>query len=425
MKQWLMGMMVLALTIPLAAQDSGAEYRPKKEDPVLKRLQQANKDAAKTLKQLRKDHEQKLEKEKEANPPQRYWSTFEGIAIPENPDRFQKIPHLPPVAQYLTGTCWSFATTSFFESEILRIHSREVKLSEIHTAYYEYIEKVRRWVQEYGHSEIGEGSEQDAVIHIWKQYGVVPASVYNGITEGAPEHNHALLFKELRAYLDFVQDHDLWYEDTVLNVVRDMLNRHLGKPPIKFEYQGKTYTPETFRDQVVQLDLDDYVAFCSFQYAPFWQTCEFKVPDNWRHTKTWHNVPLDVFYGTLKRAVDNGFTVAIGGDVSESGYDGTMDAAFVSPFDIPEACINQDAREFRFANRTSTDDHLVHVVGHTKLDNHDWYLIKDSARSARKGRFEGYLFYREDYIKLKTLVFLVHRDAVDPAVLERFQSPVQ
>jgi bleomycin hydrolase len=43
-------------------------------------------------------------------------------------------------------------------------------------------------------------------------------------------------------------------------------------------------------------------------------------------------------------------------------------------------------------------------------DGRDWFLIKDSARSSRHGKFRGYYFYRGDYIKLKMLTYTVHKD---------------
>jgi len=70
------------------------------------------------------------------------------------------------------------------------------------------------------------------------------------------------------------------------------------------------------------------------------------------------------------------------------------------------------SRELRIYNGTTTDDHGVHVVGWMNHAGHDWFLIKDSGRSARRGRFKGYYFVRDDYIKLKVLSFMVHRDAV-------------
>jgi bleomycin hydrolase len=104
--------------------------------------------------------------------------------------------------------------------------------------------------------------------------------------------------------------------------------------------------------------------------------------------------------------------VCIGGDVSEPGYYGEEDAAVVPTFDIPGEYIDQDSRELRFYNRTTEDDHGVHLLAYRKIKGRDWYLIKDSARASRRGEFHGYLFYRGDYIKLKMLTFMVHRDVV-------------
>lgn len=400
--------------------DVPATYREKKKDPVLETLKQRNEARRKEVRKQKSEHENDLKAKKE--PVREFKADLSHVPIPESPDVFETAGYIEPVAQYLTGTCWSFSTTSFLESEVMRLHGKRVKLSEMYTVYWEYVEKVRRWVREFGHSEIGQGSEPDAVLLIMQKYGAVPLSAYPGVPGDEPEHNHALLFKEIRSYLDYIKQHDLWDEDVVLAHVRRILDRQLGAPPTTFTYQGAEYTPEQFLANALKLNLDDYVAFCSFRYAPYWTTCTFNVPDNWRQTDTWHNVPLHVFTDVLKQAIQNGYTASIGGDVSEAGYVGKLDAAIVPDFDIPVSAITPEAREFRFANQTTTDDHLIHIVGHTEVNGDTWYLVKDSARAARKGRFEGYLFYREDYVKLKMLVYLLHRDAVDPALLQRFDG---
>ncbi len=145
---------------------------------------------------------------------------------------------------------------------------------------------------------------------------------------------------------------------------------------------------------------------------PFWTHGEYKVPDNWWHSKEYLNVPLDVWYGAIVKAIGSGESVVIGGDVSEPGYYGEEDIAVVPTFDIPGPFIDQDAREFRFYNRTSTDDHGIHLVGHTRVGSHDWFLIKDSARSSRHGKYKGYYMYRDDYVRLKMLTFTVHKQFV-------------
>lgn len=97
-----------------------------------------------------------------------------------------------------------------------------------------------------------------------------------------------------------------------------------------------------------------------------------------------------------------------------------MGLGIVPTFDIPAEYLDQSAREFRFANHTTEDDHGLHVVGTLNKGAHDWFLIKDSARSGQRG-VPGYYFYRDDYMKLKMLTFLVHKDAVKP-LLGKFQG---
>jgi bleomycin hydrolase len=150
----------------------------------------------------------------------------------------------------------------------------------------------------------------------------------------------------------------------------------------------------------------------SFKYQPFFTKGSYRVPDNYWNSQDYHNVPLELWYRTIIKALKNGYTVGIGGDVSEIGKVGENDIAFIPEFDIPAKLINQDAREFRFTNKTSTDDHGVHVIGYQRYKKHDWFLIKDSGSSSNKGKFKGYYFFRGDFIRLKMLTFLVHKDAV-------------
>ena len=145
---------------------------------------------------------------------------------------------------------------------------------------------------------------------------------------------------------------------------------------------------------------------------PYWKQVEYQVEDNWWHNKDYWNIPLDDFMKLFKNAIKNGFTVCIGGDVSEAGKDASKDVFLVPEFDIPVDYINEYSRQFRFSNGTTADDHGIHVVGWTNLDGIDWYLIKDSGSSSRNGNNKGYYFFREDYVKLKIMDFMIHKDAL-------------
>ena len=144
------------------------------------------------------------------------------------------------------------------------------------------------------------------------------------------------------------------------------------------------------------------------------------MPDNWWKNKDYYNVPLEDFYSGIKTAIQNGYSLVLAGDVSEPGKHGQDDLAVVPTFDVPGNYINQDAREFRFYNKTTGDDHGIQMIGYKKYAGQDWYLIKDSASSGWKGKFNGYQFFSGDYIKLKILAFMVHKDGVKE-LMEKFE----
>jgi len=395
-------------------QTGRAYYKTKHRDPVLEEMREAREKAREAAEEMtaaiRKSHKERDEADREQELSLTF--DFEGVQVPRSPSVFSPAFHHPPTPQYMTGTCWSFSTTSFLESEVARLTGLRVKLSEMYTVYHEYLEKARRFVAERGDSYVAEGSETSAVTRIWEKYGAVPRVEYEGVLAEDGRFDHSGMMEELERFLAMVEAHDLWDETYVLGGVRLILDRHMGEPPAEVWWEGKPYTPKTYLSEVLKIDPADYVHVISTLRFPFYTHGEYEVPDNWWHSEDWLNLPLDVWYEVLREAAREGYTVALGGDVSEPGYQGFEDAAIVPEFDIPAEYINQDARELRFANGSSTDDHAVHLVGHTRIGKHDWFLIKDSARSSRWGKYEGYYFYRDDYVRLKMLSYTVHRDRV-------------
>jgi bleomycin hydrolase len=321
-----------------------------------------------------------------------------------------------PVSQGNTGTCWCFSTTSFLESETYRINKIKVKLSEMYTVYWEYVEKARRYIQERGNSAFEEGSEGNAVIRIWKKYGVVPEDSYTGLLNGRKYHNHEDMMNEMKSYLVSLKTNSSWDEEAAVSTIKSILNHYMGEPPTEILVNGKKITPLQYLKDVIKINPDDYVDILSYEQEPFYARVEYKVTDNWWHCKDYYNVPLDVFMTTLKSVVRKGYTVSIGGDTSEPGFDRNTQCAVIPDFDIPSDYINDDARQLRFSNRTTTDDHGIHLVGYLEKDGKDWYLIKDSGSGSRNNdpgaREFGYYFFSEDYVKLKMMDFMVHKDAV-------------
>lgn len=337
---------------------------------------------------------------------------FSNMDVPKSSDDFKSVWHNKPVMQSWTGTCWAFASTSFLESEVYRLYKKEVKLSEMHTVYYQYLAKVARFVQERGKSLVSEGSQTAATLKMWKLHGAVPIESYSGMLTGQKHHAHEKMVSEINSYLDNCKKSNFWNESAILDNVKSILNHYMTAPPEKFTYQGKEYTPQSFLNNFLQINPDDYVDVFSLLEPGYWKKVVYDVPDNWWKYDQYFNVPLDVFMSAINNAIEKGFSAAISGDVSEAGYYSYADAAVIPSFDIPSQFIDEYARQFRFSNHTTTDDHAIHLVGKTNNKSGDWFLIKDSGSGARNGNSKGYYFYHSDYIKLKITTYLIHKDAV-------------
>ncbi len=398
-----------------------AYYKEKYKDPVLKEMEEENKKIKEEEEKKTEDIRKKIKEEREKEKKKVLKVDMSKIKKPENLEVFQRAFHFPPIPQYLTGTCWSFSTVSFLESEVFRLTGKKVKLSEMYIVYYEYLEKARSFMDTRGDTHLGEGSQSNAVLRIIDKYGIVPLEVYSGLTKGKEKHDHSFFFERFENYLNFIKEKGWWKEEEVIPVIENFLIFYLGKPPEKFSYEGQEYTPKSFAKEYLSINPSDYVSVLSTLSEDFYKKVEFKVPDNWWHSKEYYNLPLEDFYKIIKEGIKKGYTIAIGGDVSEPGYEGFEDVALIPTFDIPEEYIDQYARELRIYNETTGDDHGVHLVGYANLYGKDWFLIKDSARSSRWGKFEGYYFYRGDYIKLKMLSITIHRDLIK-GYLDKFKE---
>lgn len=363
---------------------------------------------------------EEFEKEEAESTP-RMLMDFSEVEIPTNSEDFNQQWHNAPVAQGWTGTCWSFSATSFLESEIKRIHDKEVKLSEMYTVYWEYVEKAKRFVNERGDSRFTQGSQANAVTRMWSMYGCVPHQFYTGLQEGQEHHSHQKMYNEMNEYLKSVKERNEWNEEIVISTIKDIMNYYMGVPPTKFTYEGKEYTPITFRDDFAALKMDEYIDVLSLLQQGYWKETTHPVPDNWWKSDRYKNVPLEDYMSALKSAVESGYTMFIGGDVSEGGYSAMDDVAMVPSYDIPSNYIDDYARQFRFSNKSTSDDHGIHLVGYKKMDNGYWFLIKDSGSGSRNGKNKGYYFYHEDYVKLKMMNFMVHQSAIKE-LLEKFQK---
>lgn len=418
---------VVEIRPPALAEKSGvasARYETRFRDPVLEEIRNRNEKREETADEetgaIRKRQKDKRAAERLAE--KQLQSSLPAAEQPASLAAFAQVPHLPPVPQDYSGTCWSFATTSLLESEAMRTSGRSVKLSEMATVYWEYLAKASRFIRERGESALSPGSEANAVTRIWSQHGAWPRAAFPGLPTEEQRHDHERLHAEWEAMLGSFESAGLWDEAAGTAMLRVILDRQLGRPPESFAFEGKAVRPEAFMREVLRIDPEAYVDLMSTLRIPFYTRGEIEVEDNWWHDAGYHNLPLDDLYAALEGALQKGYSASIAIDTSEPGHDGQNDVMFVPDYDIPGDRIDQLAREYRLAHEVTTDDHGVHVVGFAEHAGHGWFLAKDSGRSARRGAHRGYFFIRDDYVRLKMLAMTVHRDAV-AGLLAKFLSP--
>lgn len=347
---------------------------------------------------------------------------YSGMDVPKSMSEFTIVTADKPVSQGLTSTCWCFSTTSFYESEAARKGRPDLHLSEMYTVYWEYVEKAKEYVRTRGTSLFDEGSETNAVQRMMARHGAVPLEAYTGTKPGQPFHDHSKMFGELRKYLDGVKQRGAWNTFEVVATVRDIMEHHIGTPPTSVMHKGRKIAPKDYLRDVAGIEPSDYVTFMSLKSEPYWTNAAYKVPDNWWHSTDYFNVPLNDFVGLVKGALEKGYSVSIGGDVSESGIDSRRGIMMVPSYDIPSSFIDENARLFRFINESTTDDHAMHIVGFARRPNGTWFLVKDSGAGGHANPdHKGYWYMHEDYVKLKMMTATVHRGAVK-ALLEKLAS---
>ena len=355
-----------------------------------------------------------------------------------------RVPATPVKNQASTGTCWCFATTSFMESELLRMGKGEYDLSEMFIVRQKYMNQLNDNYIRQGEGNIGQGSLSHTFMNAFRQVGIVPEEVYSGINYDSDRHNHGELVRYMGAIANEavkMRKRSPEYNE----LIQSLFDIYLGKVPEKFSYKGKEYTPQSFAASL-GLNMDDYVELTSFNHHPYYQKFEVEVHDNWEHYQQ-YNLPLYELIEVQDYALQHGFTVCWDGDVSEKGFSfkngvainrevkkvedySTTDRARFEKMDekerldevykfehpYPEVNLTQEVRQAGFESYVTTDDHLMHLTGIVKDQNGTKYYITKNSWGTERNKFGGYLNMSESYVRAKMIYIMVHKDAIPKAI---------
>ncbi len=331
----------------------------------------------------------------------------------------KSIASTPVKSQDKTGTCWSFATASFIESELIRRGKGEHDLSEMFIVKNIYQDKARNFVLRKGKANFSQGALAHDFVDSAARHGLVPEEVYSGKDSESEAHDHSEMEAITLGMLESVIKRPRLSPKWQLAFGR-VLDTYLGTSPEQFTYRGRSYTPVEFAESF-DFRAEDYVNLTSYSHHPFYEEFVLEIPDN-ASNGSFYNLPIDDVIETVDYAIENGFSVAWDGDVSERGFSSAKGIAVLpqnpSRGDLfsrtgEELDVDQEMRQKTFMSYQTTDDHLMHLTGiATDPNGTKYYLIKNSWGS--KGPYEGYIHMSEAYFRLKTVSLVVHKDGMPP-----------
>ena len=373
----------------------------------------------------------------------------------QTPEGYQftdiKVIETTPVKnQNRSGTCWCYSTMTFLEAEILRAGGEAVHLSEMFAVRHAYMKKAETYVRMHGHLNFAEGGAAHDVTEVIKEYGIVPNEVYTGMNYGTDLADFRELTPVMTAYLDAVikaGDTSRRFLSTAWKRgFNAILDEYFGEVPETFVWKGKEYTPKSFAESL-PINMDDYIDLSSFTHHPFYEQFVLEVPDNWMWGKV-YNIPMDEMMRVVDHALENGYTLAWGTDVSEKGFSrtkaigvipetdpksmsgteaerwGAMTAkereAALFTFDKPmkEREITQEMRQEAFDNYETTDDHGMVIVGTAKDQNGTiYYKVQNSWDTVKP--YDGFWYFSKPFVAYKTTDLMVNKKALPKDIAKK------
>lgn len=354
----------------------------------------------------------------------------------------------PVQEQGHTGTCWSFSALSFFESELIRMGTKNPDLlAEMFVVRKAYESKAEKFIRMDGKINFSEGGAFHDIPYVIRNYGIVPLDVYSGLNYGTTSHDHSELFEVLNGGLQGVlttTKNGKTLTTSWMTALNGILDAYLGKDIKEFEYKGKKYTPKSYA-KAIGLNMDDYISLTSFTNHGMYEKCSLAIPDNWAWGES-YNVGLNDLFDACEYAVKNGYSVAWGADVSEKGFsfrnglgivpedpstievsgkdnknfsNGGADRtsnAFQTP--VKELTITPELRQKGYDQKTTTDDHGMHIVGLYKDQKGTrYFLVKNSWGTSNYPK--GFLYVSENYFKYKTINIYLHKEGVMPSLRKK------
>ena len=316
--------------------------------------------------------------------------------------------------QQATGLCWSFATTSFIETEAIRLGKSPVVLSPMFFVTPTVVDKAEKYIRMNGKSYFGSGDLTFSVLHAYKNWGAIPQTVYSGKKDSTSKYDHGEMDKALLEKVKYYVNSGRGNMTTEAyrKDISEILSGTMGKVPDTFIYKQKSYTPKSFAKEMVGINPDDYVEITSFSHHPFYSKFILEIEANWNNNY-YLNLPLNDFGDVVDYALSHNYSVCWDGDTY------TYNDGFAVLNDSINN-ITQQMRQIAFDNYTTTDVHNMHIIGIAENNKGKrFYIVKNSSDQRNCG---GYIYMSKEYLLLKTISVMVNKNAIPTMIKEKIGS---
>lgn len=294
---------------------------------------------------------------------------------------------------------WAYGMLATIESEHI-MKGDSVNLSVAYVARMLLQEKALEYYFSQGKKAISLKGMGTMLIHYIDKYGAQPYDSY----QDAKGINYQVLCRKVEKICNGAISKKTGI-DKLNEELNNLFDQEIGYMPAQQVHMlGAEYTPLEFAHSVCYPE--EYVALTSFTHHPFREYFALEVPNNQMHD-VFLNLPLDELMLHIDKAIDRGHPVCWEGDITEPGFTKAKENFVdVQP---AERNVSQMSRQRAFEQLSTTDDHVMEIIGKFKQGKHTYYICKNSW--GKDWGNQGRIYLSEDYIKLKTIAVYMSENA--------------
>jgi bleomycin hydrolase len=360
--------------------------------------------------------------------------------------------------QKSSGRCWLFTGLNMMRPAVMEKYGlKEFQFSYNYSFFWDQFEKANlfleaiiatsnrpmddRTVDWLFKNPIGDGGQWTGVVNIVEKYGIVPATA---MPETENSDNTSLMSRLLRRKLreDGLALRELAKRDVntqilekekvkMLSDIYRILVLSLGEPPSEFTWQyenkdgvisePKQYTPLEFYQEVVGINLKDYLMFMNDPVRPYYELYEIEYDrhmqdgDNWKYI----NLPIGEIKEFAKASIMDKQPMYFSCDVGKQldSDNGTLDLNNYDYDELFGVSFGMN-KEQRIKTYDSGSSHGMNLVGVNVLKNgsaEKWLL--ENSWGADKG-YKGFLIMTDEWFNEYMFRLVIHKDYVDANTLK-------